>query len=128
MAKRKPKQPRLPQGAWPAIIEAGPGCTHLLVWSDWLEEQGDDLGADALRWVHAKARWPIDGRWTHAPIKDVPHRIPLCLQKYYDHANQSMKWAPGRKDTAMRRLLKTWRILPDSVREHAWAWTSTDED
>jgi uncharacterized protein (TIGR02996 family) len=123
---KKPRPPRLPEGAWPAIIEAGVGCTHLLVWADWLDENNDPLGADALRWACEKKRWPTAGCWTHAPVRDVEHRLPQVLQKYYNKANGELKWAPKRKETAFRRLMATWRILPKNVRAKVWKWEVTD--
>ncbi len=147
MAK-KDKLVKLPKGAWEAIIEAGPGSNHLLVWSDPFEEQGDTRGAECLRWIHAKNRWPHDARWVHSPSyalvaeigrtyqeieKDSQRLLPPVLVQYYNEANGTLNWESaqlGQKSpshsnmrTMFERLQATWRILPEPVFRFVNDWT-----
>lgn len=103
-------------------LEQRPGDFALLgALSDRLREDGDEVGAEALRWAMEKRREPSDAfGWVNdEAVPRNPNSVPWCLYQYDPRDNRY--WEPNRV-SAYLRLLWRYRQLTEAERKEVWLW------
>lgn len=114
----------LPIGIPPAWLSAAEADPADVVWklacSDWLEENGHPLAAEALRWIAEKGRWS-GGNWGWNCSVDalgLRNRVPyslycicckLCVEPIYIRHKFS-------------RLIIAYQMGTDEERREWWQW------
>lgn len=114
------------------------------VLADWLEEHGDPLAAEGLRWATERGRVPhlirtaawwydfeINGwvwkRGSNTPsaraaAPSVPETcyLPEILDSTYDR--ECRDWSTATASEALSNLLRAWCAAGDEVRQTLWEW------
>lgn len=114
-----------------AGVVAGNGdVAPMNAYSDWIRDRGDDVDAEAWRWLAAKRRWPTKQGWyifrdeeeCHLPKELIPDRWDEDVYEL------SGVWECLLDDTDKGYLLlfvRRWRAWPEDVRAKLWEWEPT---
>lgn len=122
-------------GVCPALLaayEATPADWTLVgAIVDCAADNGEELVAEAVRWLRQKRRCPdlnnIDARfyrygWYQSTCRRTDALLSASLVRTYDDVNGGGKWAAATRSELLSRFCLCWAAATAAERLAAWEW------